>query len=49
MEEKVNGVAKSRSRDAMPAEWWESFFSGLWLDVQRQLRAERTSVEAEFI
>ena len=33
----------------MPGEWWETFFSGLWLDVQRVLRAARTTSEAEFI
>jgi len=33
----------------MPAEWWQGFFSGLWLDVQRRFRAERTPAEADFI
>ncbi|MBI3997988.1 MAG: class I SAM-dependent methyltransferase [Armatimonadetes bacterium] len=33
----------------MPQEWWERFFSGLWLDVQRELRADRTPAEADFI
>jgi SAM-dependent methyltransferase len=30
-------------------EWWQSFFSGLWLDVQRARMADRTSSEADFI
>ena len=30
--------------------WWESFFSGLWLDVQRQSRTrEQTQRETDFI
>lgn len=32
------------------AEWWESFFGGLWLDVQRQAwTEEQTRAEADFI
>ena len=34
---------------AVPDEWWETFFSGLWLDVQRVFRAPRTTSEADFI
>lgn len=31
-------------------EWWEGFFSGLWLDVQREVKTdEQTRVEADFI
>lgn len=33
----------------MPREWWESFFSDLWLEVQRQIRVEETPAEADFI
>lgn len=33
----------------MAGEWWETFFSGLWLDVQRVFRAARTTSEAEFV
>ena len=30
--------------------WWESFFSGLWLDVQREAKTdEQTRIEADFI
>jgi SAM-dependent methyltransferase len=32
------------------AEWWKNFFSGLWLDVQRQARTqEQTRAEADLI
>ncbi len=34
---------------AVPDAWWETFFSGLWLDVQRVFRAARTTAEADFI
>jgi len=30
-------------------EWWETFFSGAWLDVQRVFKAARTTSEADFI
>jgi 2-polyprenyl-3-methyl-5-hydroxy-6-metoxy-1,4-benzoquinol methylase len=31
-------------------EWWEDFFSGLWLDAQRQTKTnEQTRLEADFI
>ena len=34
----------------MGGEWWESFFSGLWLDAQRQARTpEQNNVEADFV
>jgi SAM-dependent methyltransferase len=32
------------------AEWWEEFFSGIWLDVQRQIKThEETRSEVDFI
>ncbi len=35
---------------SMQTEWWERFFSGPWLDVQRQIRTEEeTCNEADFI
>jgi len=34
---------------ATPGEWWETFFSGLWLDVQRVFKAASTTSEADFI
>ena len=30
-------------------EWWSAFFAGNWLDVQRNVRAERTSDEVAFL
>ena len=30
-------------------EWWSAFFTGNWLDVQRNVRAERTSDEVAFL
>ena len=33
----------------MSTEWWTTFFSGNWLDVQRNMRAERTSEEVDFL
>ncbi len=31
-------------------DWWEGFFSGLWLEVQRQFKSEeQTQAEADFI
>jgi SAM-dependent methyltransferase len=30
-------------------EWWETFFSGLWLDVQRVFKVAQTASEADFI
>ena len=30
-------------------EWWTTFFAGNWLDVQRNVRAERTSNEVAFL
>jgi cyclopropane fatty-acyl-phospholipid synthase-like methyltransferase len=33
----------------MPDEWWQTFFAGHWLDVQRVFKAERTTAEADFI
>ena len=33
----------------MTAEWWETFFAGHWLDLQREVRAGRTSDEMEFL
>ena len=33
----------------MSTEWWTTFFSGNWLDVQRNMRAERTSEEIDFL
>lgn len=34
---------------SIETEWWEKFFSGLWLDVQRQIRTEeQTRIEADF-
>ena len=33
----------------MSNEWWTTFFSGNWLDVQRNMRAERTSEEIDFL
>jgi cyclopropane fatty-acyl-phospholipid synthase-like methyltransferase len=33
-----------------PAAWWESYFSGLWLDIPRQAKPEeQTRAEADFI
>jgi 2-polyprenyl-3-methyl-5-hydroxy-6-metoxy-1,4-benzoquinol methylase len=32
-----------------PKHWWQTFFSGLWLDVQRQRLSEGTVAEADFI
>ncbi len=33
----------------MTAEWWNTFFAGNWLDVQREARAGRTSDEVDFL
>ena len=33
----------------MTAEWWNTFFSGKWLDVHRQARAGRTPDEVDFL
>ena len=33
----------------MTSEWWETFFAGHWLDVQREVRAGRASDEADFL
>ena len=33
----------------METDWWRSFFSGNWLDVQRNVRSGRTSQEVEFL
>lgn len=33
----------------MSTEWWTTFFSGNWLDVQRNMRAGRTSKEVNFL
>lgn len=30
-------------------EWWEMFFSGLWLDVQRVFKVSQTASEADFV
>ena len=30
-------------------EWWTTFFAGNWLDVQRNVRAQRTSDEVAFL
>ena len=33
----------------MESEWWQTFFSGNWLSVQRTLRADRTQEEVTFL
>ncbi len=33
----------------MTAEWWETFFAGHWLDLQREVRAGRTPEEVDFL
>ena len=33
----------------MAHDWWKTFFSGNWLDVQRNMRAKRTKDEVEFL
>ena len=33
----------------METDWWKSFFSGNWLDVQRNTRSDRTLQEVEFL
>ena len=33
----------------MTSEWWETFFAGHWLDVQREVRAGRTPEEVMFL
>ena len=33
----------------MESDWWKTFFAGIWLDVQRNMRAERTKDEVEFL
>ena len=33
----------------MSTEWWSTCFAGNWLDVQRNMRAGRTSAEVDFL
>ena len=33
----------------MTAEWWETFFAGHWLDLQREVRAGRAPAEVDFL
>ena len=33
----------------MTTEWWQTFFSGNWLDIQKTLRTDRTEDEASFL
>ena len=33
----------------MTSEWWQTFFAGHWLDLQREVRAGRSSKEVDFL
>ena len=33
----------------MTAEWWETFYAGHWLDLQREVRAGRAPEEVDFL